>query len=88
MCYVGQSEEARIAKEVEAHEKRIRKELEKQDMMRRKVCYICLISHMMGRLCGLVNRSKRAVLTCEHFFVHFSNLLVSNTLTMITKIIY
>jgi hypothetical protein len=31
-----QSEEARIAKEVEAHEKRIRKELEKQDILRRK----------------------------------------------------
>lgn len=32
-----QSEEARIAREVEAHEKRIRKELEKQDILRRKV---------------------------------------------------
>ncbi|GFS41286.1 homeodomain-like transcriptional regulator [Actinidia rufa] len=31
-----QSEEARIAREVEAHEKRIRKELEKQDILRRK----------------------------------------------------
>ncbi|KAK9085386.1 hypothetical protein Sjap_025797 [Stephania japonica] len=31
-----QSEEARIAKEVEAHEKRIRKELERQDILRRK----------------------------------------------------
>ncbi|VAH78200.1 unnamed protein product [Triticum turgidum subsp. durum] len=30
------NEEAKIAKEVEAHEKRIRKELEKQDIMRRK----------------------------------------------------
>ncbi|CAN8267616.1 unnamed protein product [Cochlearia groenlandica] len=30
------SEEARISREVEAHEKRIRKELEKQDMLRRK----------------------------------------------------
>ncbi|GAY55579.1 hypothetical protein CUMW_165260 [Citrus unshiu] len=30
------SEEARIAREVEAHEKRIRKELEKQDILRRK----------------------------------------------------
>ncbi|XP_040376666.1 homeobox-DDT domain protein RLT2-like [Oryza brachyantha] len=30
------NEEAKIAKEVEAHEKRIRKELEKQDMMKRK----------------------------------------------------
>uniref|UniRef100_M4EY35 Homeobox domain-containing protein n=1 Tax=Brassica campestris TaxID=3711 RepID=M4EY35_BRACM len=30
------SEEARIAREVEAHEKRIRKELERQDMLRRK----------------------------------------------------
>lgn len=38
--FVGQNEEARIAKEVEAHEKRIRKELEKQDMMRRKVFYM------------------------------------------------
>lgn len=35
-CYT-QSEEARIAKEIEAHEKRIRKELEKQDILRRKV---------------------------------------------------
>jgi hypothetical protein len=32
-----QSEEARIAREVEAHEKRIRKELEKQDILNRKV---------------------------------------------------
>lgn len=32
-----QSEEARIMREVEAHEKRIRKELEKQDILRRKV---------------------------------------------------
>lgn len=32
-----QSEEARIAREVEAHEKRIRKELEKEDILRRKV---------------------------------------------------
>lgn len=31
------NEEAKIAKEVEAHEKRIRKELEKQDILRRKV---------------------------------------------------
>ncbi|XVF02052.1 hypothetical protein REPUB_Repub04eG0143000 [Reevesia pubescens] len=31
-----QNEEARIAREIEAHEKRIRKELEKQDMLRRK----------------------------------------------------
>ncbi|CAM0882055.1 unnamed protein product [Alopecurus aequalis] len=30
------NEEAKIAKEVEAHERRIRKELEKQDMLRRK----------------------------------------------------
>ncbi|AED95071.1 Homeodomain-like transcriptional regulator [Arabidopsis thaliana] len=30
------NEEARIAREVEAHEKRIRRELEKQDMLRRK----------------------------------------------------
>lgn len=36
MCYT-QGEEARIAKEVEAHEKRIRRELEKQDVLRRKV---------------------------------------------------
>lgn len=35
--YLLQSEEARIAREVEAHEKRIRKELEKQDLLRRKV---------------------------------------------------
>lgn len=34
---IGQSEETRIHKEVEAHEKRIRKELEKQDILRRKV---------------------------------------------------
>lgn len=32
-----QSEESRIAKEVEAHEIRIRKELEKQENLRRKV---------------------------------------------------
>ncbi|XP_026420944.1 homeobox-DDT domain protein RLT2-like isoform X1 [Papaver somniferum] len=32
----AQSDEARIAREVEAHEKRIRKELEKQDILRRK----------------------------------------------------
>ncbi|KAM7271111.1 hypothetical protein ACFE04_030325 [Oxalis oulophora] len=31
-----QSEETRIAREVEAHEKRIRRELERQDMLRRK----------------------------------------------------
>ncbi|XP_058100582.1 homeobox-DDT domain protein RLT2-like isoform X2 [Magnolia sinica] len=31
-----QNEDARIAKEVEAHEKRIRKELERQDILRRK----------------------------------------------------
>lgn len=36
-----QSEEARIAREVEAHEKRIRKELEKQDLLRRKVPSNC-----------------------------------------------
>lgn len=35
--FFSQSEEARIAREVEAHEKRIRKELEKQDILRRKV---------------------------------------------------
>jgi hypothetical protein len=33
------NEEARIAREVEAHEKRIRRELEKQDMLRRKVLF-------------------------------------------------
>lgn len=32
-----QTEEARIAKEVKAHNKRIRKELEKQNILRRKV---------------------------------------------------
>lgn len=37
-----QSEEAKIAREVEAHEKRIRRELEKQDILRRKVAS-CLI---------------------------------------------
>lgn len=37
MLFLLQSEEARIAREVEAHEKRIRKELEKQDILRRKV---------------------------------------------------
>jgi len=31
------NEEAKIAREVEAHEKRIRKELEKQDLLNRKV---------------------------------------------------
>jgi len=39
---IGQSEEARIQKEVEAHEKRIRKELEKQDILRRKVLFSLL----------------------------------------------
>ena len=33
----GQSEEARIAKEVEANQKRIKKEFEKQDVLKRKV---------------------------------------------------
>ena len=33
-------EEARIAKEVEAHELRIRKELEKQEILRRKVLFL------------------------------------------------
>lgn len=33
----GQHEELKIAKEVEAHEKKIRRELEKQDMLKRKV---------------------------------------------------
>lgn len=43
MCtYFLQSEEARIAREVEAHEKRIRKELEKQDILRRKVWFVIL----------------------------------------------
>lgn len=32
-----QSDEARIEREFQAHEKRIRKELEKQDLLRRKV---------------------------------------------------
>lgn len=35
--FLQHSEEAKIAKEVEAHERRIRKELEKQDMLNRKV---------------------------------------------------
>lgn len=38
ICHI-QCDEARIAKEVEAHEKRIRKELEKQDVLRRKVLH-------------------------------------------------
>ena len=33
------NEEAKIAREVEAHEKRIRKELEKQDLLNRKVFF-------------------------------------------------
>ncbi|KAJ8747527.1 hypothetical protein K2173_014334 [Erythroxylum novogranatense] len=36
-------EEARIAREVEAHEKRIRKELEKQDNLRLKVWFIVIV---------------------------------------------
>lgn len=40
-CHM-QSDEVRIAKEVEAHEKRIRKEIEKQDILRRKVLLYCL----------------------------------------------
>ena len=35
--FAFQSEEARLAKELEAQEKRMRKELEKQDILRRKV---------------------------------------------------
>lgn len=35
-CYLLQSEEARIARELEAHEKRMRKELKRQDILRRK----------------------------------------------------
>ena len=42
LLFVLQSEEARIAKEVEAHEKRIRKELEKQDILRRKVFHLII----------------------------------------------
>lgn len=39
LLFILQSEEARISREVEAHEKRIRKELERQDMLRRKVFF-------------------------------------------------
>jgi len=35
--FLQHNEEAKIAKEVEAHERRIRKELEKQDILNRKV---------------------------------------------------
>ena len=37
LIYSLQNEEARVAREVEAHEKRIQKELEKQEILRRKV---------------------------------------------------
>lgn len=42
--FIQHIEEAKIAKEVEAHEKRIRKELEKQDLLNRKV----LLSYSKG----------------------------------------
>lgn len=35
-----QNEEARIAREIEAHENRIRKALEKENILRRKVGFI------------------------------------------------
>lgn len=38
---IQHNEEAKIAREVEAHEKRIRKELEKQDLLNRKVFLSC-----------------------------------------------
>ena len=38
--FLQHTEESKIAKEVEAHEKRIRKELEKQDVLKRKVCLV------------------------------------------------
>ena len=47
ICFSLQSEEARIAREVEAHEKRIRKELERQDMLRRKVLFHLKIKHIV-----------------------------------------
>lgn len=37
-----QTDEARIGREVQAHEKKIRKELEKQDLLRRKVGHCSL----------------------------------------------
>jgi hypothetical protein len=48
------NEEAKIAKEVEAHERRIRKELEKQDILRRKVParFNCWISADINTLTG------------------------------------
>lgn len=60
---VLQSEEARIAREVEAHEKRIRKELEKQDMLRRKV--FPPIHHKM--FCSQVGMD--VLFTCNHFIL-------------------
>jgi hypothetical protein len=48
------NEEAKIAKEVEAHERRIRKELEKQDILRRKVSALsnCWTSADINTLAG------------------------------------
>jgi hypothetical protein len=42
--FLQHNEEAKIAKEVEAHERRIRKELEKQDILNRKVLFSANIS--------------------------------------------
>jgi hypothetical protein len=42
------NEEAKIAREVEAHEKRIRKELEKQDLLNRKVFFSYTKKHAYG----------------------------------------
>ena len=42
------NEESKIAKEVDAEEKRIRKELEKQDVLKKKVFLVHVIE---GQLC-------------------------------------
>lgn len=39
LCFLLQSDEARMNKEAEAHEIRMRKELEKQDILRKKVFF-------------------------------------------------
>lgn len=61
MCL--QSEEARIAREVEAHEKRIRKELEKQDMLQRKV------SPHIHRKMFCLRVGMDVLFTCNHFIL-------------------
>jgi hypothetical protein len=41
------TEESKIEKEAETHEKRLRKELEKQDVLKRKVCLVHIIGDQL-----------------------------------------